>query len=212
MKTILSYKIIYFLLLILILLQISCQKEIDYSNITYEDTERDDFDPYLMDITSDDDVEIFLDATGDYPDGTYCAEVEYYNPNTGTLSLYTLNVDVEDGDMTVIHWPSGGWLDDTHFYPENISSGEVVFFSDKEYRYTVRLDSYGGCSYTDEYKIRNDVNADVEATTCPSCGDEKDEYDELCYTCKTLSNFQSYERPEAVDAQLLDAAISDEGY
>ena len=29
-----------------------------------------------------------------YPDGEYCAEVEYYNPNTGTRSTYTLNVHV----------------------------------------------------------------------------------------------------------------------
>lgn len=169
---------------IILLIVTSCKREINYSDVRYEDTERYDFDPYLMDITTDDDVEIFLDATGDYPDGTYCAEVEYYNPNTGTLSLYTLNVDVEDGDMTVIHWPNGGWLDDTHFYPENISSGEVEFTSDRGYIYTVTLDSYGGCSYTDEYKLMSDVNADVEATTCPNCGDEKDEYDELCYSCE----------------------------
>jgi major membrane immunogen (membrane-anchored lipoprotein) len=26
-----------------------------------------------------------------FEDGTYCAEVEYYNPNTGTNSTYTLS-------------------------------------------------------------------------------------------------------------------------
>lgn len=192
MKTILTYKIIYFLLLILILLQISCKKEIDYSDIQYEDIERNDFDPYSMEISSNEDVDIYLEATGDYPDGTYCAEVEYYNPNTGTRSTYDLDVDVENGDLAVIHWPNGGWLDDTHFYPENISSGEVEFTSDRGYRYTVILGDFGGCGYTDEYKIRRDVNEDVEATTCPVCGDEKDEYDELCYFCERKKDAEEH--------------------
>ena len=53
-----------------------------------------------MDITDNDDVQKYLDATGDYPDGTYCAEVEYYNPNTGTRSTYDLDVEVENGDLS----------------------------------------------------------------------------------------------------------------
>lgn len=50
-----------------------------------------------------------------YQDGTYCAEVQYYYPETGTRSSYTLTIDIEDGDLTRIHWPNGGWLDTSHF-------------------------------------------------------------------------------------------------
>lgn len=193
MKTILIHRRISFLLLILLLLQIiSCQKEINYSDVQIEDIERDDFDPYSMEISSNEDVDIYLEATGDYPDGTYCAEVEYYNPNTGTRSTYDLDVDVESGDLIMLHWPNGGWLDETHFTPENISSGEVEFTSDRDYRYTVTLGDYGGCSYTDDYKIRRDVNEDVEeearkkeAETCPQCGGDKYQYEEICYFCKS---------------------------
>jgi hypothetical protein len=124
------------------------------------------------------------DTDEGYEDGTYCAEVEYYNPSTGTRNTYDLDVEVEGGELTEIHWPNGGWLDNSHFYPEDITDGECEFTSDRGYRYTVILRELGGCGYTDEYKIRRDVNEEVEATTCPKCGDEKDSYDDNCYSCK----------------------------
>lgn len=138
----------------------------------------------------------------DYKDGTYCAEIEYYNPSTGTRNTYNLNVEVEGGELTTIYWPNGGWLDDTHFYPEDITYGYCEFTSDKGYQYTVTLEEFGGCEYTDEYEIRRDVNNEVEATTCTKCGSEKDSYDDYCYNCQrkiedqeenTCSSCGSYE-------------------
>ena len=184
-------KILGFLLIVSLL---ACKKEIDYSNIEEEDIENENFDPSSMEINNNDDVELFHNATGDYPDGSYCADVEYYNPNTGTRNTYNLNVDVENGDLTVIHWPNGGWLDDTHFSPENISSGEISFNSDKGNRYTVILGDYGGNCYSDAQKLRNDVNDDTEETTCPICGDEKEEYDELCYSCARKKESEEHEK------------------
>lgn len=64
-----------------------------------------------------------------YPDGTYCADIDYYNSETGTRSSYTLNVEVENNEVTVIQWSNGGWLDSSHFSPEE-------------------LDSDGNCSFT----------------------------------------------------------------
>lgn len=126
--------------------------------------------------------ESYLDD--DYSDGKYCAEVEYYNPSTGTRSTYYLNVEVEDGELTIIYWPNGGWLDNSHFTPEDITSGECEFTSDKGYRYTITLIDLGKCNYTDEYKIRRDVNNDIKTITCPKCGDEKEKYDDYCYSCE----------------------------
>jgi hypothetical protein len=74
-----------------------------------------------------------------YRDGTYCAEVDYYYSETGTSSTYTLNVDVEGNELVVIHWPNGGWLDDSHFVPVDISGGEVSFTSDRGVDYTVSI-------------------------------------------------------------------------
>ncbi len=84
-----------------------------------------------------------------YADGTYCADVEYFNPNTGTRSTYELSVEVEDGELTVIHWPNGGWLDDSHFTPEELDeNGEASFISDKGYQYDVTIRSSSPCSYS----------------------------------------------------------------
>jgi len=119
-----------------------------------------------------------------YSDGTYAADVDYYNPDTGTRSSYTLNVEVENNEVTVIHWPNGGWLDDSHFSPQELdSSGSCSFISDKGYHYTIQITG-SETSYTDEYRARSDAEDDQEAVTCPECGGEKDNYDDLCWYCE----------------------------
>jgi hypothetical protein len=120
-----------------------------------------------------------------YRDGTYCGEVEYYNPTTGTRKIYDLNVEVENGLLTIIHWPNNGWLDNTHFSPKDINDGECEFISDKGCRYKVVLGETGGCSFTDEFKIRRDVNNHIETAICLRCGDDnKESYEDYCYSCK----------------------------
>lgn len=120
-----------------------------------------------------------------YPDGTYCAEVEYYNPDTGTRNTYTLNVEVENNEVTEIHWPNGGWLDDSHFSPEELDSdGSCSFTSDKGYEYTIQITG-SECSYTDEVQIESDLEQEQEELICSKCGGEKDDsYDELCWYCE----------------------------
>lgn len=78
-------------------------------------------------------------------DGIYCAEVEYYNPNTETESTYTLPVEVEDDRLFKINFPNGGWLDDSHFEPEYIEDGKAEFTSDEGNEYKVKLLYYGDC-------------------------------------------------------------------
>ena len=118
-----------------------------------------------------------------YENGTYCAEVEYYNPATGTSNTYNLDVEISDGELSKIYWANGGWLDDTHFYPIDIADGKCEFTTDRGYQYAVTLGEFGGCSYTDQYKMSRDLNDEVEATTCPKCGGEKDSYDTYCFSC-----------------------------
>lgn len=93
-------------------------------------------------------------------DGTYCAEVEYYNPSTGTRNTYNLDVEVENGELTEIHWPNGGRLDETHFNSEDITSGECEFTSDRGYQYTINLKELGGCSHTDVAAFQKDIEKD----------------------------------------------------
>lgn len=111
---------------------------------------------------SEEDLEYYYDYEEGYEDGEYCAEVEYYNPNTGTRSTYTLNVEVEDNSLIVIYWPSGGWLDADHFYPEELDAdGYCYFTSDMGYDYEVYLNG-PPCSFTDENAMYNDVMDDIE--------------------------------------------------
>ena len=130
---------------------------------------------------SDDSKEVstFTDGNETYPDGTYCAEVEYYNTNTGTRNTYTLNVEVENNQLTVIHWPNGGWLDNSHFSSQELNSDGSCSFSTYEgNQYDIHITG-SECSYTDE----SQAVADEEESTCPECGLYKSDYDDLCYSC-----------------------------
>jgi ribosomal protein L37E len=123
--------------------------------------------------------------TGEYEDGTYCASVNYYNPNTGTVGTYTLNVEVESNELVRIYWGNGGWLDEDHFSAQELDDdGYCSFTSDKGNTYRVTINEEGGCSHTDEYRMRNDVEEDKAAVTCPKCGDDKYETDDYCSSCE----------------------------
>src|SRR5450755_3785684 len=62
-------------------------------------------------------------------DGTYNSVVDYYNPKTGYSSTYTLDVVVDNCEVTEIDFPKGGWLDSDHIDPTEINddgTAEVV--------------------------------------------------------------------------------------
>ena len=93
-----------------------------------------------------------------YDDGTYCADVEYYNPNTGTRSEYTLEVEVENNEVTKIYWNNGGWLDEDHFSAEELDAdGECSFTSDRGYEYTVKITGQN-CSNLDSEGQHSKMN------------------------------------------------------
>jgi hypothetical protein len=124
----------------------------------------------------------YVTAEG-YEDGTYCADVSYYNPNTGTSNSYTLEVEVQGNQVTQINWGNGGWLDEDHFYAQDLDdSGYCSFTSDKGYDYTVQITGQD-CGYTDESSFESDVQEDEETVTCPNCGGDKDDYDTYCQSC-----------------------------
>lgn len=90
-----------------------------------------------------------------YEDGTYCADVKYYNPNTGTENTYTLEVEVCNNEVTQINWNNGGWMDEDHFTAEQLDSdGSCSFTSDNGYEYTVTITG-SNCDYTDEFIEEN---------------------------------------------------------
>ena len=99
--------------------------------------------------------------TDEYPDDIYCAEVEYYNPETGTQSTYQLNIEIEERYLLKIFWPNGGWLDDDHFKDVYIDdSGYAKFTSDKGYEYTINITG-PECINTDADEMEEDIKNDV---------------------------------------------------
>ncbi len=79
------------------------------------------------------------DISGEFSDGDYCAEVEYYNPNTGTESSYTLTVEVSNNEIVKINFPNGGYMDDEISDGTLDSSGETTFTNHKGYQYRVKI-------------------------------------------------------------------------
>lgn len=75
-----------------------------------------------------------------YPDDTYCADVKYYNPNTGTHSEYRLTIEVESNEVVTINFPNGGYLDTEHFSGAELDEdGTTSFTSDEGYEYEVQV-------------------------------------------------------------------------
>lgn len=149
------------LLFVLVLFAQSCKKSsasYDYEEYEYETSEQ-------------------------FPDGTYCADVEYYNPETGTRSSYTLNVDVESNEVTVIHF-SRGWLDDSEFSSETLDDNgycNITLYDGREFEIQI---TGSECSFDDGYRIENDIQDEIAAVTCPNCGSDKYEYDDYCDDCQ----------------------------
>jgi hypothetical protein len=124
------------------------------------------------------------EPTEAYPDGTYCADIDYYNPDTGTRSTYTLNVEVESHEVTVIQWSNGGWLDSSHFNPEELdSSGSCSFTSYDGKQYDITITG-SECSSTDENIVRGNERYEKQKITCPECGGKKYSYNDVCDDCK----------------------------
>lgn len=93
-----------------------------------------------------------------FEDGTYCADVNYYNPNTSTDKTYTLEVEVSNNEVVQINWGNGGWLDEDHFSAPTLDeNGSCSFTSDRGYDYTVEITGRN-CSNLDsqdKYRSKN---------------------------------------------------------
>ncbi|MEO6838610.1 MAG: hypothetical protein ABI261_08270 [Ginsengibacter sp.] len=75
-----------------------------------------------------------------YKDGTYSAEVDYDNPETGFTNTYELDVQVEDCNVIEIDFPKGGWLDSDHIDPTAIDNdGNASIDDDRGRTFDVHL-------------------------------------------------------------------------
>lgn len=134
-----------------------------------------------------------------YADGTYCAEVGYFYSKTGTRSRYTLEVEIENNELIIIHWPNGGWLDDSYFYPPDITDGYAEVESERGVQYTIEIIGEEGDCYLSNNAINESTFVEnEEEKICSLCGELKLAYDDYCDRCtdemeNTCSNCGSYE-------------------
>lgn len=120
------------------------------------------------------------DENEKYPDDTYCAEVEYYNPNTGTHSSYTLTVEVESNEITQINFPNGGWLDNDHFSSVELEEdGTASFTSDKGYDYEITIIGSSRNCFTDN--VPRAVQCSGETEDGDQCENMTDNSNGLCW-------------------------------
>ncbi len=75
-----------------------------------------------------------------YDDGTYSANVDYYNDETGFSNTYTLDVEVENCEVIQINFPNGGWLDSDHISPAELDDdGRCTIYGEDGKVYEVEV-------------------------------------------------------------------------
>ena len=88
------------------------------------------------------DEEEYYDNEGNgIEDGTYSADVDYYNPDTGYSATYTLDVEVQDGCVTTIYFPDDGSLDGSHIDATELDDdGNCVIYDDEGREFSIHID------------------------------------------------------------------------
>lgn len=92
---------------------------------------------------------------------TESADVDYYNPDTGTRSTYTLEVDRDsDGTLQRINFPSSGWLEVAGEAVDN-GDGTETFVDDRGREFTVtRPEGLSGDDNEDDGLSNPDASSD----------------------------------------------------
>ena len=73
-------------------------------------------------------------------DGRHTAIVYYNNSETGHSATYTLDVEVENNEVTTIYFESGGYLDSDHIQPAELDeSGQATVYAEGGKSYQVNI-------------------------------------------------------------------------
>jgi hypothetical protein len=76
-----------------------------------------------------------------FVDGTHTATVYYTNSETGHSATYTLEVEVEGNEVTILYFDSGGYLDSDHIQPAELDeSGNATIYGEGGKTYEVQID------------------------------------------------------------------------
>lgn len=167
--------------------------------LTLQSCKNNDYSSEEVDVENESYNEVVYEDGESYSDNTYCADVEYYNPDTGTRNTYTLNVDVESNEVVKINF-SSGWLDSSEFSSEALDSNgfcSITCFDGRQFDIQI---TGSECSFTDESRAGSDDYYEKQKVTCPECGGRKYSYDDVCddcedkaeHTCKRCGEHDSF--------------------
>lgn len=124
-------------LLVITILLISC----DNSNNKSSNERSSDYYEESIDYDDYQEEENYYEDNEGFENGTYSASVEYYNPETGYSTTYTLDVEVEENQVTLIYFPNDGYLDDDHIWPDELDEDGFVSIDGEEGKtYDVQID------------------------------------------------------------------------
>lgn len=145
---------------------------------------------------------------GEYNDGTYCAEVTYFNPNSGDNYSYNLEVEIQNNQVVNIHWDDDSEKIKDYFAPEFIDArGNCNLVSVKGYEYSLILndcDEINNSNSSEEIYTNNDSeatytddasNENNEQNLCELCGRKKDVLKSYCWICENKNNAIKNENP-----------------
>lgn len=123
----------YLCLLLLLFLSCNDAEEENGGNVNNDNEGTSESQGSNSDSNSDNNCEI--------SDGEHSSTVDYTNPTTGYNATYDLEVDVEDCEVTVIYFPKGGWLDNSHITPERLDdNGDAEVEDDRGRTFNVHID------------------------------------------------------------------------
>lgn len=80
--------------------------------------------------------------------GSYCADVRYYNPNTGTYSEYRAKVLVNNNILIKVEFPNG-WHDQDEFGYQNIKNKGVAVYIVRGTQFTVKINKISAANCYD---------------------------------------------------------------
>ncbi|MCB9319588.1 MAG: hypothetical protein H6570_09920 [Lewinellaceae bacterium] len=109
-------------------------------------------------------------------DGAYCAEVTYYNPNTGRESEYTLTIVVDDNELDRINFPNGHLGNDHYEHTEFDWEGYLNFTSERGYEYSVQIIGEASGCYDDLPKAIQCLGITKDGSRCKRLTDNPSGY------------------------------------
>ncbi len=98
------------------------------------------------------------DVPENFPlNGTFCADIIYFNPKTNFRNNYTLNVLIENNYLKKIIFNNGGYLDESHFTSNTLNNNYIKITTDRGVDFEITLNNNSNCTISNTSPFDEDV-------------------------------------------------------